>query len=97
MCKLFITEILQFKNEHGLSNGPTPDQEESVLSLGKSEPIMVDRNQYSMGESHVAFNHNNDDAIPEVEDHGYEIRYFATYIHLYFFWSLNPARQRLFI
>lgn len=51
-----------------------------VASQEKSEPIMVDRNQYSMDgelEGGFSFNARNEDARPGVRDEGVEFRYVA--------------------
>ena len=48
-----------------------------VASREKSEPIMVDRNQYSMDgelEGGFSFNARNEDARPGVKDEGVEFR-----------------------
>lgn len=49
-----------------------------VVSREKSEPIMVDRNQYSMDggelEGGFSFNARNEDARPGVRDEGVEFR-----------------------
>ncbi|XP_012283189.1 bone morphogenetic protein 1 [Orussus abietinus] len=68
-----LTEILQFKNEHYLNNGPR--KEESLGALGKSEPVIVDRNQYSTVEESHRPKH---DEHPEIEDRGFEFRLEAS-------------------
>lgn len=76
-----LTEILQFKNEHDANAEAHREEEESVVSRGKSEPIMVDRNQYSMGgeyEDGYSFNVRNDDTNREIKDDGIEIRLEST-------------------
>lgn len=48
-----------------------------MVSQGKPEPIMVDRNQYSMGgefEDEFSFNVRNEDTNPEIKEEGIEIR-----------------------
>ncbi|XP_043526824.1 uncharacterized protein LOC122537605 [Frieseomelitta varia] len=75
-----LTEILQFKNEHN-ANEPHQENEEMVASREKSEPIMVDRNQYSMDgelEGGFSFNARNEDARPGVRDEGVEFRLEST-------------------
>ncbi|XP_031835041.1 tolloid-like protein 1 tolkin [Nomia melanderi] len=75
-----LTEILQFKHEHD-ANETHQENEEIVASQEKSEPIMVDRNQYSMdGEvaGGFSFNARNDDAGPGVRDEGVEFRLEST-------------------
>lgn len=74
-----VSEILQFKNGHE-ANEPHQENEEMVASQEKSEPIMVDRNQYSMDgelEGGFSFNARNEDARPGVRDEGVEFRYVA--------------------
>lgn len=74
-----VPEILQFKNGHE-ANEPHQENEEMVASQEKSEPIMVDRNQYSMDgelEGGFSFNARNEDARPGVRDEGVEFRYVA--------------------
>ncbi|XP_043283629.1 tolloid-like protein 1 [Venturia canescens] len=70
-----LTEILQFKNEHD-SLAATENVEESVLSMGKSEIITPDRNQYSMGsDSMGVYNFGrNQDFNPEIKDTGIEFK-----------------------
>ncbi|XP_076233982.1 tolloid-like protein 1 tolkin [Calliopsis andreniformis] len=75
-----LTEILQFKNEHD-ANEARHENEEIVASQEKSEPIMVDRNQYSMDgevEGGFSFNARTDDAVPGVRDEGVEFRLEST-------------------
>lgn len=75
-----LTEILQFKNGHE-ANEPHQENEEMVASQEKSEPIMVDRNQYSMDgelEGGFSFNARNEDARPGVRDEGVEFRLEST-------------------
>ncbi|XP_050485193.1 bone morphogenetic protein 1-like [Bombus huntii] len=75
-----LTEILQFKNEHD-ANEAHQENEEIVASQEKSEPIMVDRNQYSMDgelEGGFSFNARNEDARPGVRDEGVEFRLEST-------------------
>lgn len=57
-----------------------------VASQEKSEPIMVDRNQYSMDgelEGGFSFNARNEDARPGVRDEGVEFRYVALTREIY--------------
>lgn len=57
-----------------------------VASQEKSEPIMVDRNQYSMDgelEGGFSFNARNEDARPGVRDEGVEFRYVAPTREIY--------------
>ena len=68
MDKLTFAEILQFKNENEAKNEET-EEKATVVPLEKSEPVMVDRNQYNVGDSF-----HTDDVIPEVKDDGIEIR-----------------------
>ncbi|XP_034943059.1 tolloid-like protein 2 [Chelonus insularis] len=63
-----LTEILQFKNDQ------TKDEPASILSLEKSEPIITNRNQYSMGSEAVDYEIKNNDKNPSVTDTGYEFR-----------------------
>lgn len=83
-----VSEILQFKNGHD-ANEPHQENEEMVASQEKSEPIMVDRNQYSMDgelEGGFSFNARNEDARPGVRDEGVEFRYVAPRkFHVFFF------------
>nr|XP_003701332.1 PREDICTED: bone morphogenetic protein 1 isoform X1 [Megachile rotundata] len=75
-----LTEILQFKNEHD-ANEAHQENEEIVASQEKSEPIMVDRNQYSMDgelEGGFSFKARNDDVKPGVRDEGVEFRLEST-------------------
>ncbi|OAD59859.1 Tolloid-like protein 2 [Eufriesea mexicana] len=75
-----LTDILQFKNEHD-ANEAHQENEEIVASQEKSEPIMVDRNQYSMDgelEGGFSFNARNEDARPGVRDEGVEFRLEST-------------------
>ncbi|XP_015432107.1 PREDICTED: tolloid-like protein 2 [Dufourea novaeangliae] len=76
-----LTEILQFKNGHE-ANEPHQERDEIVASREKSEPIMVDRNQYSMdggeAEGGFSFNARNDDVGPGVRDEGVEFRLEST-------------------
>lgn len=83
-----LTEILQFKNEHDANNEAHREEGESLLSRGKSEPIMVDRNQYNMGaefEDEFSFNVRNEDTNPEIKEEGIEIRLESTTL---------PAKKR---
>lgn len=75
-----LTEILQFKNEHD-ANEAHRENDEIAASQEKSEPIMVDRNQYSMDGDlggGFSFNARNDDAGPGVRDEGVEFRLEST-------------------
>ena len=74
-----LVEVLQFKNEHDANNGPTQEEEEQqhVVALGKSEPIMVDRNQYSTGTESMdgfQFGSENNGNNQETKDQGFELR-----------------------
>lgn len=83
-----LTEILQFKNEHDTNNEAHREEEESMVPQGKPEPIMVDRNQYSMGgefEDEFSFNVRNEDTNPEIKEEGVEIRLESTTL---------PAKKR---
>ncbi|KAL2720343.1 bone morphogenetic protein 1 [Vespula squamosa] len=83
-----LTEILQFKNERDTNNEAHREEEESVVPQGKPEPIMVDRNQYSMGgefEDEFSFNVRNEDTNPEIKEEGVEIRLESTTL---------PAKKR---
>lgn len=92
-----VSEILQFKNGHE-ANEPHQENEEMVASQEKSEPIMVDRNQYSMDgelEGGFSFNARNEDARPGVRDEGVEFRYVTKisrqrFLFPLFFFSLPP-------
>lgn len=60
-----------------MNNEAHRKEEESVVSQGKPEPIMVDRNQYSMGgefEDEFSFSVRNEDNNPEIKEEGIEIR-----------------------
>lgn len=97
-----VSEILQFKNGHD-ANEPHQENEEMVASQEKSEPIMVDRNQYSMDgelEGGFSFNARNEDARPGVRDEGVEFRYVAptreiyANVFLFFFFFLFHTFER---
>jgi len=72
---LFISEILQFKNEHDAKKQMLNEHE--VLVQKKPEPIMINRNQYSTGaesDDGFSFSDRNDDTNPAVKDEGVEFR-----------------------
>ncbi|XP_071577832.1 tolloid-like protein 2 isoform X1 [Temnothorax nylanderi] len=71
-----LTELLQFKSEHD-ANKQVLHEHDRMVAREKSEPIMIDRNQYSTGdesEDGFSFSARNDDTNPAVKDEGFEFR-----------------------
>ncbi|XP_024877465.1 tolloid-like protein 2 isoform X4 [Temnothorax curvispinosus] len=71
-----LTELLQFKSEHD-ANKQVLHEHDQMVAREKSEPIMIDRNQYSTGdesEDGFSFSARNDDTNPAVKDEGFEFR-----------------------
>ncbi|XP_066581573.1 protein tolkin [Prorops nasuta] len=75
-----LTEILQFKNERTEGEDEIQTTEEKNRGGVKSDPMLVDRNQYSMGEDAYGFElkPKNDDTDPAVKNDGFEFRLDAT-------------------
>ena len=63
---------MHFKNENDANNEDNGEKETSV-SDQKPESILVDRNQYNIGDT-FTFEANREDIVPEVKDDGIDIR-----------------------
>jgi len=85
--RCFVSEILQFKSDQNTNKQILRKHDEAVVEE-KPEPIMVDRNQYSMGgESGDDFNFNarKDDTNSAVKSTGFEFRYLWVFTRLFFY------------
>lgn len=64
--------MLQFKNEND-TNKEDSGEKETLFPVQKSKPIVMDRNQYSIGDT-FTFEANSGDSVPGVKDDGIDIR-----------------------
>ncbi|XP_033211645.1 tolloid-like protein 2 [Belonocnema kinseyi] len=67
-----LTEILQFENKNDYNNEQNGEKE-ILFPIQNSKPIMMDRDQYSIGDT-FTFEANSGDSIPEVKEDGIDIR-----------------------